>query len=43
MYLNVVGGRVMVLDFKWIPETQLTDVYIYSMNPDGSDLRKLQR
>ena len=43
MYLNVVGGRVMVLDFKWIPETQSTDVYINSMNPDGSDLKKLQR
>ena len=43
MYLNIVSGRLMLMDYKYDTQTGLMYTDINSMNIDGSDLRLLTR
>ncbi len=43
MYMNIVNGRLMMMDYVMNPATSLMTAYINSMKLDGSDLKVLTR
>jgi len=43
MYMNIVDGKLMMMDYLMDPQTAIYYTYINIMNLDGTNLRVLER